>query len=161
MATTTYTYDIATELPLVTAAQIDTGFLYAAVVAAGVTEPLAPIAAPLVNDGTSVIISFANALSAPDKAILDNVMLTYTVVTLLEDGFCEIVRTTGRVTQVIVWNSPAKLSKIKDTTISRVSGQVSEILVEDYDFLGVITQTTTSTIARVGGRVDTIDSVVS
>lgn len=82
---------------------------------------------------------------------------------LAETMWTEVVRSSGRVTDVIVWETSAKLKKVRETSITRLSGQVSTIVVKQYDAAGVVVanQTLTHTITRSSGQVASIDTVQS
>lgn len=78
---------------------------------------------------------------------------------LAETSYTEAVRTSGQVVSVVVWTSAAKLIKVRETTITRVAGQVSVVVEQQFDAAGVLVQTLTHTITRSGGRVASIATV--
>jgi hypothetical protein len=78
---------------------------------------------------------------------------------IAETSYEEITRTSGRVTSVIIWETSAKLKKVRETTITRAAGQVSVVIEEQYDAAGALKKTLTGTITRVGGKVSSIDWV--
>lgn len=80
---------------------------------------------------------------------------------LAETSYVEITRSGGQVTAVIVWETAAKLKKVRETNITRLSGQVSVIVEKQYDAAGAVIsgQTLTHTITRSSGRVASIATV--
>jgi hypothetical protein len=80
---------------------------------------------------------------------------------IAETAYTEVIRTSGRVTSVIIWTSPAKVLRIRDTAITRSGGQVDTIVVRQYDGAGAVVQTRTGTVGRLSGQVSDIDWVLS
>jgi len=80
---------------------------------------------------------------------------------IAETSFVQVVRTSGRVTSIVVWETAGMLKKIRETLITRASGQVSVIVEKQYDGAGALLagQTLTHTVSRSGGQVDSIASV--
>lgn len=78
---------------------------------------------------------------------------------LAETSYTEMTRSGGQVTDVIVWETAAKLKKVREANITRVSGQVSVVVEKQYDGSGVLKQTLTHTITRSGGQVASIATV--
>lgn len=77
---------------------------------------------------------------------------------LAEDSFVEVVRSSGRVTSIVVWTSPAKTTKIRETTITRASGQVSQVVERQYNGAGALVQTLTHDFSRTGGQIDSVET---
>lgn len=82
---------------------------------------------------------------------------------IAETNFLEVVRSAGKVTDVIHWTNSSKTTKVREVNISRSAGKVSSIVLKQYDGAGalVTNQTLTGTVARSGGRVASIDWVES
>lgn len=80
---------------------------------------------------------------------------------LAEDCYMEITRTSGQVSAVTYWETSAKLKKVRETTLTRSSGQVSQIVVTQYDSAGSAVETMTGTVARTSGQVATIEWVLT
>lgn len=82
---------------------------------------------------------------------------------IAETSYLEVTRSSGQVTSVIVWETAAKLKKIRETTITRSGGQVSTFVEKHYDASGALItgQTITNTVTRSGGQVASIDAVQS
>lgn len=80
---------------------------------------------------------------------------------IAETSYLELVRSGGRVTDVIYWTDNTKTTKIRETNITRTSGQVSSVVVKQYDGTGTLAQTLTGTVNRTGGQVDDIDWVLT
>jgi len=78
---------------------------------------------------------------------------------IAETAYEEITRVSGRVTSVIIWETVAKLKKVRETTITRTTGRVSLIVEEQYDAAGALKKTLTGTISRTGNRITSIDWV--
>ena len=82
---------------------------------------------------------------------------------IAEDSYCEIERTAGRVSSVVYYTDSGKGTKIRSIEYIRTAGRISGVVVKQYDSGGnVITgETLTGTITRSGGRVSSIDWVLS
>lgn len=80
---------------------------------------------------------------------------------LAETRFTEVVRFTGQVTDVIEWTDSGKTTKVRETNLTRSGGQVSQIVVKQYDGAGALItgQTLTGTVSRTGGQITSIDWV--
>jgi hypothetical protein len=78
---------------------------------------------------------------------------------LAENSTTEIIRSGGKVTNVNVRTVPVVGTLIRSTAITRSGGKVTQVVENQHDASGVIIQTLTSTINRVGGKVDSIDVV--
>ena len=82
---------------------------------------------------------------------------------IAEDSYCEITRTAGRVSSVISYTDSGKATKIRSIDYTRTAGRISGVVIKQYNSSGdVITgETLTGTITRSGGRVSSIDWVLS
>jgi len=82
---------------------------------------------------------------------------------IAEDSYCEIERSGGRVSSVISYTDSGKSIKIRSVDYARTAGRVSSIVVKQYDSGGsiIVGETLTGTITRTGGRVSSIDWVLS
>lgn len=80
---------------------------------------------------------------------------------LAETSYEELTRVSGQVSNVTIWTDSGKSVKVRETDITRSSGQVSVIIDKQYDAVGVLAQTMTGTITRSGGQVASIDWVES
>jgi hypothetical protein len=78
---------------------------------------------------------------------------------LAETSYLEVTRSAGQVTDVIVWETAAKLKKIRETNVTRTAGQASVVVEKQYDGAGVLKQTLTHTITRSSGQVASIATV--
>jgi hypothetical protein len=76
---------------------------------------------------------------------------------IAETSYMELTRTSGQVTNVTYWTDSGKTTKIRETAITRTSGQVSQVQTIQYDEMGVAVETLTGSITRTGGRVSSID----
>jgi len=76
-----------------------------------------------------------------------------------EDAYLEVVRSGGKVVDMIYWTDSGKTVKIRETNITRSAGKVSQIVRKHYDGAGVIItgQTLTGTVSRTSGQVSSID----
>jgi hypothetical protein len=75
---------------------------------------------------------------------------------IAENAYEEIVKISGQVSSDTIWETAAKLKKIRETLVTRVGGQVSVVVVKQYDSAGALKKTLTGTITRVSGQVDNI-----
>lgn len=73
-----------------------------------------------------------------------------------ETNWQEMVRSGGKVTNAIHWETSAKLKKIREVIITRATGKVSQIDIIQYDSAGVEKQRLVLVIARTGGKVSSI-----
>lgn len=74
-----------------------------------------------------------------------------------ENSYDELTRTGGKVTHVIVWDSPSKNVMIREELITRVSGKVSQLVAKQYDRgTGLLKETMTEVYTRTGGKVTAI-----
>lgn len=78
---------------------------------------------------------------------------------LAETSYEEVTRTSGLITNVTVWQSAAKLLKVRETTITRTGGLVNTVADKQYDESGVLIQTVTQTYNRTSGLITSIDVV--
>lgn len=80
---------------------------------------------------------------------------------LAETHFVEVIRSAGRVTDVIAWTNNLKTTKVREVNLTRVSGKVVSYVEKQYDSGGsVVTgQTLTGTITRSAGKVQDITVV--
>jgi len=75
--------------------------------------------------------------------------------------YFEVVRTGGRVSDVIYWTDNTKTTKVRETNVTRTSGQVSQVVMTQYDAAGLAVETLTGTVNRTGGLIDDIDWVLT
>jgi hypothetical protein len=82
---------------------------------------------------------------------------------IAEDNHTEVIRTAGKVTQVVVWTDNGKTTKIRETQITRTAGKVTQVVEIQYDGAGVVIvgETKTTTITRTAGKVTSLDEVMS
>jgi hypothetical protein len=109
-------------------------------------------------NGTVVSLTTGTGLSPGTHEVLDTL-----VHNLAEDGYEEVTRSGGQVTDVVVWTDSGKTIKIRELNLTRVSGQISVIVIKQYDETGTIItgQTLTGTVSRTGGNIDSITWVES
>lgn len=108
-------------------------------------------AAGLVEDIRSVVAGL-DALThrAVDQLVHD----------IAETSFMEVTRSLGKVSAITYWTDPGKTEKIRETNITRSSGQVSVVVVKQYNE-GSLVETLTGTINRADGRVVSMDWVLT
>lgn len=73
-----------------------------------------------------------------------------------ETNWQEIVRSGGKVTNVINWETDAKLKKIRECVITRSGGKVSQLDAIQYDGTGAEKMRLTGVITRASGKVASI-----
>jgi len=73
-----------------------------------------------------------------------------------ETNWQEIVRSGGKVTNVINWETSDKLKKIRECVIARSGGKVSQLDAIQYDGSGVEKMRLTGVITRATGKVASI-----
>lgn len=75
---------------------------------------------------------------------------------IAETNFQEIIRTSGQVTDIIHWTNSSKTQKIRETNLTRTSGQISQIVVKQYDGTGTLVETITGAVTRASGQIASI-----
>ncbi len=92
---------------------------------------------------------------------VDHENLDTLVHNIAEDSYLEVTRVSGQISTVIVWDSAAKIKKIREISVSRTANQVSSFVEKQYDAAGsvVVGQTLTSTVVRSSGQVANIITV--
>jgi hypothetical protein len=79
---------------------------------------------------------------------------------IAENSYTEIIKTNGKVSNMILWTNSNKLEKIREINISRVSGKVNEIVTKQYNS-GSLVETYTETFTRTGTSVTSIQGVLT
>lgn len=75
---------------------------------------------------------------------------------IAETNFQEVVRSGGKVTNVINWTDSGKTVKIREMVITRTAGKVSQMDFIQYDGAGVEKQRMTGVITRTAGKVSSV-----
>lgn len=73
-----------------------------------------------------------------------------------ETNHQEIVRSEGKVTNVINWTDSGKTTKIRELAVTRSAGKVSQLDFIQYDGGGTESQRMTGVITRDSGKISTI-----
>jgi hypothetical protein len=78
-----------------------------------------------------------------------------------ETSYVEVTRASGQVSNVTVWETAAKLKKVREAAVTRASGQVSVVVETQYDAAGlaIAGQVLTHTVTRSSGQVASIATV--
>ncbi len=76
-----------------------------------------------------------------------------------ENCHTEIIRTSGKVSNVIIWTNSLKTTKIREFTITRENNKVQSVVSRQYTIDGLLIETYTQTISRTSGKVTSIDGV--
>lgn len=76
---------------------------------------------------------------------------------LAEDAHCELIRTSGKITSAIYWDSPSKVTKIREYVLTRTNDKLSSAETIQYNESGVETERMTYTLNRVDEKVVSID----
>lgn len=80
---------------------------------------------------------------------------------IAETNYLEITRSSGRIADVIIWETAAKLKKIRECNITRTSGRISSYVLKQYDLLGVLKNTLTTSITRTSGKISSTSGVLT
>lgn len=83
---------------------------------------------------------------------------------LAEDAYEEIIRDPSPckpghlapVTSIVVWSSPAKTLKIRETLLIRTGNRITSMVETQYDSVGAVKYTLTSTVSRTGNKISSI-----
>jgi len=104
-------------------------------------------------DGTVKSLTSGTGLNPATHEVLDTL-----VHNVAESCYFEVTRTGNRVSDLIWWTDSGKTIKVREINVTRTSGKISQIVCKQYDAAGTIItgQTLTGTVARTGGRVDSI-----
>lgn len=78
---------------------------------------------------------------------------------LSESHYTEVLKTGGKVSSVVEWETSDKLKKVRETVITRSTGKVSQVEVTQYDGSGNWKAKLTGTITRTSGKVSSISWV--
>jgi hypothetical protein len=80
---------------------------------------------------------------------------------IAEDAYCEIERTSGRVSAIYYYEDNSKVTLIRSFEYTRTAGRITEVVAKQYDSGGSVIagEILTGTITRSGGRVSSIDWV--
>lgn len=113
----------------------------------------------ILNDGLTDIpqeqaLEFLAGVTVPDA--LDSLAKN-----IAEDSFDEVVRTGGRITSVITWETPAKIKRIREVAITYEAGRAKVVTEEQYNAGGALKRTLTSTATYSGGLLASVLNEVS
>lgn len=73
-----------------------------------------------------------------------------------ETNWQELVRSGGKITNAIHWETSDKLKKVREVIVARTDGKVSQIDLVQYDGTGVEKHRLTGVITRSSGKVASI-----
>lgn len=96
----------------------------------------------------------SSGLSESSHQLLDTLIHN-----IAETNYLEITRSSGKITDVVIWETAAKLKKIREYNLTRSSGKISSVVAKQYDSAGVLKNTLTSTITRTSGKISSISEV--
>lgn len=113
----------------------------------------------ILNDGLTDIpqeqaLDFLAGVAVPDA--IDSLAKE-----IAEDSFAEFVRTSGRITSVVVWETPAKVKRIREVAITYENGRAKVVTEEQYNAGGALKRTLTATATYSGGLLVSVLSEVS
>lgn len=100
--------------------------------------------------------SHASGISEQEHELLDTLIHN-----IAETNYAEITRSSGKITDFIIWETAAKLKKIREYNVTRTSGRISSVVAKQYDSSGALKNTLTSTITRTSGRISSISEVLT
>ena len=109
-----------------------------------------------VRQGGFTVPIGGSGITIPQHRALDQL-----VHDIAETSYLELTRTAGRVSGITYWTDSGKTPKIRETTITRTAGQVSTVVVKQYDGSGLLAETLTGTVTRTLGQVSSIDWVLT
>ena len=115
-----------------------------------------------VDSGTGVVTINFNS-STGTITVAQHRNLDQLVHTVVEDSYYEIVRSAGKITHEIWWETSAKLKKIREIAYTYSGNLISQAVTTQYDSAGNIAtgETYTETYNRTGGSIVSIDGVIS
>lgn len=81
---------------------------------------------------------------------------------IAETSYREITRDgDDRFLSDIIYTDSGKTTKIREVSVTRTSGRVTQVVTKQYDSSGVLAETYTEDYTRVSGQLDHIDGVLS
>lgn len=92
-----------------------------------------------------------SGITEPQHEALDT--LTHEIT---ETSYDEVTYSGGNPTSYIVWETAAKLKKVREETYSYVSGKVSQAVTKQYDGTGTLKATLTEDYTYAGSKVTSI-----
>lgn len=111
---------------------------------------------PIITRPVNVTSSGGSGITESQHRNLDQL-----VHLIAENSYLEIVKTGGKVSDIIIWSDNTKVLKIRETNITRTAGKVSQIVIKQYDETGVLAETLTQTLNRTSGSVTSINGVLT
>lgn len=75
---------------------------------------------------------------------------------IAEDSYDEIIRTAGKVTSITTWDSISKTKMIRKEEITRSGGDVTDIVIRQYDDAGSEDYRIEESLTRTAGKVSSI-----
>jgi len=73
-----------------------------------------------------------------------------------ETSYDEVLYSSGQVASYTVWETAAKLKKIREEVYSYTSGKVSQVITKQYDVAGTLKMTMTEVYAYTGNTVTSV-----
>lgn len=98
----------------------------------------------------------SSGITEQEHTLLDT--LTHNIA---ETNYAEITRSSGKITDLIIWETAAKLKKIREYNVTRTSGRISSVVAKQYDSTGTLKNTLTSTVTRTSGRISSVAEVLT
>jgi hypothetical protein len=96
------------------------------------------------------------ALTPSNHKVLDQL-----VHNIAQDNFTEVTYNGGQPTNIITWTDAGKTLKIRECILTYTNGLVTLSVINQYDDLGVITETLTSTPSYTDGIINNITQVLT
>lgn len=78
-----------------------------------------------------------------------------------ETSFVEYIYSGSNVTDIIIWTDNTKVQKIYEENYTYLSGKVDTITTKQYDRLGALVETLTSTLTYTGSKLISEDRVLT
>jgi hypothetical protein len=80
---------------------------------------------------------------------------------IAETSYTEVTYTSNRPTDIIIWTSVAKATKIRECNLTYTGGLVTTAVTKQYDGSGVLVETLTSTPSYTGGIINNITQTLT
>jgi hypothetical protein len=78
---------------------------------------------------------------------------------LAQNAYTEVTRVQGFLQSIVVWESAARLRKIRETIVTRASNKVTQVVTTQYNAAGAVRETLTCAVTRgVSARISTVTS---
>lgn len=102
------------------------------------------------------LVSGSGGLTESSHEALDT--LTHAIA---ETSYEEVTYSANKISAITVWETDSKLKKIREELYTYTGSKITQIVTNQYDGAGVVSQTVTETVTYDGVKIASIDRVKS